>query len=142
MKTAVINASEIKRKWYVVDASGKHLGRLASNIALKLTGKSKPAFSPNQDHGDNIIVINADNVRLTGTKAETKEYFRHSTYPGGGKTRSFREQMELDSTQVIRHAVRGMIPKTKLGRAVIRKLHVYKGDNHPHSAQKPETLEV
>lgn len=140
MKTVVVNSKTINHKWYVVDASEMILGRLASKIAMMLSGKWKPAYSPNQDHGDYVIVINADKIRLSGNKAEKKKYFRHSQYPSGGKFRSFKEQMALDSTKVIRDAVRGMVSKTILGRKIISKLHVYKGDNHPHEAQKPEVL--
>lgn len=142
MKTAVVNTNEISRNWFVVDAADQALGRIASRVAGLLMGKGKPAYSPNQDHGDNIVIINADLVKLTGTKAGTKEYFRHSTYPGGGKTRSFKEQMDLDSTEVVRHAVKGMLPKGTLGRVIFRKLHVYGKDVHPHTAQKPQTLTV
>ena len=142
MKTAVVNAKSINRKWYVIDASEMILGRLASKVALILSGKGKPAYSPNQDHGDNVIIINSDSVRLSSNKADKKQYFRHSRYPGGGKFRSFKEQMALDSTKVIQDAVHGMLPKTTLGRQIISKLHVYKGDSHPHAAQKPEPLSL
>jgi large subunit ribosomal protein L13 len=142
MKTVVVNTDDIGRKWYVVDAKNKVVGRLASRLASKLTGKGKAAFSPNQDHGDYIIVINSDNVRLTGKKADMKTYFHHTGYAGGKKERPFKKQMALDSRQVILHAVRGMVPKTKLGRAVMKKLHVYKKDIHPHAAQQPELLSL
>lgn len=140
MKTQVVNAETIERKWYVVDAKDVVLGRLASKVANLLMGKGKPAYSPNQDHGDNIIVINAEQVALTGNKEDTKTYFRHSFYPGGEKFRSFKEQKEMDATVIIRKAVHGMLPKTKLGRAIERKLHIATGSEHPHGAQKPETL--
>ena len=142
MKTAVVNEKNIKRKWFVIDASDVILGRLASKVAVILSGKRKPAYSPNQDHGDNVIIINSDTVRLSGNKADKKQYFRHSRYPGGGKFRSFKEQMALDSTKVIQDAVHGMLPKNTLGRKIISKLHVYKGDSHPHAAQKPEPLSL
>ena len=142
MKTVVINTGDIKRKWYIVDANDKVVGRLATRLASMLTGKGKTAFSPNQDHGDNIIVINSDGVRLTGKKADMKTYFHHTGYAGGKKERPFKVQMKLDSREVIMHAVRGMIPKTKLGRAVIKKLHVYKTGEHPHIAQQPEALSL
>jgi large subunit ribosomal protein L13 len=142
MKTAVVNSKAISRKWYVVDANEKILGRLVSKVALKLMGKDKPAYSPNQDHGDYIIILNTDNIRLSGNKSDTKKYFRHSTYPSGGKFRSFKEQMDLDSTKVIRDAVHGMLPKTTLGRKIIKKLFLYPGDSHPHAAQKPEVLSI
>jgi large subunit ribosomal protein L13 len=140
MKTEVINTGDIVRKWYVVDANGMIVGRLASHLATILSGKDKPAYSPNQDHGDNVIVLNSDTVRLTGKKAEMKTYFHHTGYAGGKKERPFKKQMALDSRQVVIHAVHGMIPKTKLGSAIMKKLHVYKKDVHPHVAQKPEPL--
>lgn len=142
MKTAVANAETITRNWYVIDANEKVLGRLVSKIAYLLMGKGKLQYSPNQDHGDYIIIVNTDNIRLTGNKSETKTYFRHSQYPSGGKTRSFKEQMALDSTKVIRDAVHGMLPKTILGRSIIKKLFLYAGNEHPHIAQKPEPLSV
>ncbi len=142
MKTVVVNHKEIKREWYLVDAEEVVLGRLASKVSQILRGKGKPAFSPNQDHGDNVIVINADKIRVTGNKADQKEYFRHSTYAGGGKTRTLRQQMELDSTKVINDAIHGMLPKNTLGRAMIRKLHTYSGPTHPHEAQNPKVLSL
>ncbi|MCX7726757.1 MAG: 50S ribosomal protein L13 [Chitinispirillaceae bacterium] len=142
MKTVVVNEKTIERKWYVVDASFQPLGRLASKIATILIGKNKVAYSPNQDHGDNVIVINAEKVVLTGKKAEMKTYFRHSMFPGGAKIRSFKEQLKLDPTKIIIHAVRGMIPKNARGRAILRKLFVYAGENHPHIAQKPEAIKI
>jgi large subunit ribosomal protein L13 len=142
MKTVVVDARKIERDWVVVDADGMALGRLASKAASILIGKGKPAYSPNQDHGDNLIILNSDKIMLTGTKSETKSYFRHSTYPGGGKTRSFKEQMTLDSTEVIYHAVKGMVSKNALGRAILKKLHVYKGAEHPHIAQQPKPIEI
>ncbi len=140
MRTAVVNTKTIERKWYLVDAKDMVLGRLASKVATLLSGKRKPAYSPNQDHGDYVIILNADGIRLTGKKADEKTYFRHSQYPSGQKFRSFKEQMALDSTKVIKDAIRGMLPKTILGRATISKLHIYKSDSHPHKAQKPEAL--
>ena len=137
MKTVVINTGDIARTWYLVDAQDKIVGRLATSLAKILTGKSKCAYSPNQDHGDYVVVINSDKVRLTGKKEDTKTYFHHTGYAGGKKERPFKKQMELDSREVVLHAVRGMLPKTKLGRAIITKLHVYKTDVHPHSAQQP-----
>jgi large subunit ribosomal protein L13 len=142
MKTVVVNTSTISRDWYVVDAANKVVGRLASTLAHMLIGKNKVAFSPNQDHGDNIIVINSDKVKMTGKKTELKTYFRHSMYPGGKRQRPYKKQMQLDSTQVIIHAVRGMVPKTKLGRAIMKKLHVYKTASHPHASQKPKELSI
>jgi large subunit ribosomal protein L13 len=142
MKTVVVNSKSIKHDWYVVDASDQMVGRLASKVANLLIGKGKVAYSPNQDHGDFIIVINAEKVKLSGTKPEVKQYFRHSTYPGGGKFRSFKKQMELDATQVIFHAVHGMISKNALGRAMMKKLFVYKTAEHPHAAQKPSPISL
>ncbi|KMQ51628.1 50S ribosomal protein L13p (L13Ae) [Chitinispirillum alkaliphilum] len=140
MKTVVVDTRSISREWYVINAADQTLGRLASEAARVLMGKNKVAYSPNQDHGDNLIIINADKVKLTGKKADTKEYFRHSRYPGGGKTRSFKEQIAQDSTKVITHAVRGMLSKNVLGRSIMRKLHVYSGTTHPHAAQQPKEL--
>jgi large subunit ribosomal protein L13 len=137
MKTIVVDSKSIDHNWYVIDASGQMLGRLASKVARILIGKGKVAFSPNQDHGDYVIVINADKAQLSGIKSETKKYFRHSGYPGGEKFRTFKEQMALDSTRVITHAVHGMVSKNALGRCIMRKLHVYKSAEHPHAAQKP-----
>lgn len=140
MKTVVVNEKSIKHGWVVVDATNQMVGRLASKVANILIGKGKVAYSPNQDHGDNVIIINAEKVMLSGTKPDVKFYFRHSTYPGGGKFRSFKEQMSLDSTQVVRHAVHGMVSKKALGRAIMKKLHVYKNGEHPHAAQKPTSI--
>jgi large subunit ribosomal protein L13 len=140
MKTKVVNAKSIQRSWYVIDASDQVLGRLSSRIAQLIIGKGKTGYSPNQDHGDNVIVINAAKVRVTGNKASDKTYFRHSTYPGGLKQRTFNEQMKLDPVKIIKHAVWGMVPKKALGRKIYTKLHVYSDGNHKHSAQKPVTL--
>jgi large subunit ribosomal protein L13 len=142
MKTVVVPTKSIIREWYIVEAADKIVGRLASKIAGILIGKGKPAYSPNQDHGDYVVIINADKVKLTGKKAELKTYFRHTMYPGGQKHRPFKEQMAKDSTKVITHAIHGMVPKTKLGRAIMKKLHVYKGAEHPHVAQQPKALSV
>jgi large subunit ribosomal protein L13 len=142
MKTVVVNSKSIKRQWYIVDATNQMMGRLASKVAGLLIGKRKVAYSPNQDHGDFVIVINAESVKLSGKKAQTKSYFRHSQYPGGEKFRSFKEQMALDPTQTIRHAVHGMLSKNALGRSMIKKLHVYKNAEHPHAAQKPVPISL
>jgi len=142
MKTIVVNSKSIERNWYVVDATDQMVGRLASKVAGILIGKKKVAYSPNQDHGDFVIVINAEKVQLSGKKPETKEYFRHSTYPGGEKFRSFKEQMQLDSTKVIQHAVHGMVSKNALGRSILRKLHIYKSAEHPHAAQQPVPIKL
>ena len=142
MKTSVVNPKTIERTWFVIDAENAVLGRLSSQVANLLMGKGKPAYSPNQDHGDFVVVINAAKVALTGNKENTKEYFRHSGKPGGEKFRSFKEQRDLDASVIIRKAVHGMCPKTKLGRAIEKKLFVYSGSEHPHVAQKPETLSL
>lgn len=140
MKTVVVDTKSIKRDWYVLDAADQTLGRLASKAAQVLIGKNKTAYSPNQDHGDYLIVINAEKIKLSGKKPDMKEYFRHSTYPGGAKFRSFKEQMELDPTKVIIHAIHGMVSKNARGRAIMRKLHVYSGTEHPHAAQQPKVI--
>jgi large subunit ribosomal protein L13 len=129
-------------KWYVVDAAGQVLGRLATQIAVVLRGKHHPTFTPHADLGFRIAVINAEKVVVTGNKAEQKTYFRHSGYPGGDKYRTFNEQMRLNPEVVIRRAVKGMLPKNRLGDKLIGKLKVYTGPNHPHQAQGPEVLEV
>jgi large subunit ribosomal protein L13 len=143
VKTLTPSAREAhdNREWYVVDATGKTLGRLASAIALVLRGKNKPTFTPNLDTGDFVIVTNADRIVVTGDKLDTVRYYRHSRYPGGLKSRSMREMMNMFPERVIYEAVRGMMPKTKLGRAQMRKLRVYAGDKHPHEAQLPKPLE-
>ncbi len=138
MKTYSTKASDIKREWHVIDASGKTLGRLASEVALLLRGKHKPIYVPHLDTGDYVIVINADKVRVTGNKAKQKLYYRHSGYPGGIKSTSLAEMMESHPTRVIEHAVKGMLPKGPLGRAMFKKLKVYAGPNHPHQAQVKE----
>lgn len=142
MKTVVVNKDSIERKWFIVDATDLVLGRFSSKVASILMGKGKPAYSPNQDHGDFVIITNAEKVVLTGKKEDMKTYFRHSGYAGGDKIRSFKEQQALDSSVVIRKSVHGMCPKTKLGRAIEKKLFVYSGAEHPHAAQKPETLSL
>ncbi len=138
MKTYSTKASDIERKWHVIDASGKTLGRLASEVARLLRGKHKPIYVPHLDTGDYVIVINADKVRVTGNKAKQKLYYRHSGYPGGLKSTSLAEMMESQPTRAIEHAVRGMLPKNPLGRAMFKKLKVYAGPNHPHQAQVKE----
>lgn len=144
MRTDYTKASELEaqRKWYVVDATDKVLGRLASEIATILRGKHKPNFAPHQDVGDYVIVINADKIRLTGRKADQKYYFCHSGYPGGGKYIPFRRMIAKQPRYVIEHAVRLMLPKNALGRKMLKKLKVYAGEQHPHEAQRPEKLEL
>src|SRR5262245_31181032 len=135
MKTHAVKASEVRREWYVVDADGLVLGRLASRVASVLKGKHKPIYSPHLDTGDHVIVVNAEKVRLTGKKAEEKRYFSHSMYPGGLRWRSIREVRSHHPERVVRNAIRGMLPKNRLGRALIKKLKVYGGADHPHTAQ-------
>jgi len=144
VKTVTPNQTEAleSREWYVVDATGKTLGRLASEIAQILRGKHKPTFSPNIDTGDFVIVVNCERVVVTGAKLDTVRYYRHSRYPGGLKSRTMRETLAQFPDRVIYEAVRGMMPKTKLGRAQMKKLRIYAGDQHPHAAQLPQPLEL
>ncbi len=140
MKTYMASASSIERKWYVVDAADYTLGRLASNVANVLRGKNKPTYTPFLDCGDNVIVINADKVQITGNKLDDKIYFSHSEYVGGVKELTLREVLEKKPEMVIEHAVKGMLPKGPLGRKMYTKLHVYAGPEHEQAAQKPEVL--
>ena len=135
---------EVARNWVLVDAEGAVLGRLATQVAMILRGKNKPQFTPNSDCGDFVVVINADKVQLTGNKADQKVYYRHSGYNGGLKAESFRQAMakQKHPEQVIERAVRGMLPKTTLGRAQLKKLKVYAGPEHPHTAQNPTKIEL
>ena len=142
MNTYMANPDEVGKKWYVVDASGQTLGRLASNVAAVLRGKNKPEYTPNLDMGDYVIVINADKIKVTGKKLDQKIYYRHSDYVGGMKTATLKEMMNKKPEDVIYHAVKGMLPKGPLGRSMIEKLHVYAGPDHKHAAQKPEVLEL
>lgn len=142
MKTVFVNTKTIKRQWYIIDANDVVVGRLATRISAMLMGKGKPLYAPSQDLGDYMVVVNADKVRLTGKKADAKTYFRHTLHPGGGRFRTFKKQRELDSTKIVRLAVRGMLPKTVLGNAIIKKLFIYCGEAHPHTAQKPAPLTV
>ncbi|WP_371365882.1 50S ribosomal protein L13 [Sporomusa rhizae] len=142
MKTFMANPANIQRKWYVVDAEGQTLGRLAVEVAKVLRGKNKPIFTPHVDTGDHVIVINADKVVLTGKKLEQKEYFRHSGYPGGTTFTPAGKMLAEKPARVIEMAVKGMLPKNSLGRQMYRKLNVYAGPNHPHEAQMPEVLEL
>jgi large subunit ribosomal protein L13 len=141
MKTYTAKPGEIERHWYVVDAESKTLGRLATQIADVLRGKDKPAYTPHVDTGDFVIVVNAEKVRVTGQKLDQKVYYRHSGYPGGLRSRSLREQLERRPEEVLRRAVRGMLPKNKLASAQLRKLKIYAGPDHPHAAQNPEPLQ-
>jgi len=142
MKTYVATPDSRERNWLVVDASGKTLGRLATHIADTLRGKRKPEYTPHIDVGDFVIVVNAERISVTGNKRQEKRYYRHSGYPGGLRSRTLEEMLARRPEEVIRHAVKGMLPRTRLGRAQMRKLKVYAGPDHPHAAQKPEPLEV
>ena len=142
MKTFSAKPHAIERGWYVVDASGKVLGRLASEIARRLRGKHKPEFTPHVDTGDYIVVVNADKLRVTGRKAQNKIYHRHSTYPGGIYSESFAKLHARRPERVLRLAVKGMLPKGPLGYAMLKKMKVYPGGTHPHTAQQPKSLEV
>lgn len=133
---------DIVRRWYVVDADGLPLGRLAARVAAVLRGKHKPTFTPHLDVGDHVIVVNADKVRLTGNKMATKMYIRHTRYPGGLKKMTYAQLLATRPERAIEEAVRGMLPHNRLGRQVFRKLKVYRGPTHPHAAQKPEPMEV
>ena len=140
MKTFMANPDKIERKWYVVDATDMTLGRLASEVAKVLRGKNKPIFTPHIDCGDNVIVINAEKIKVTGKKMDQKVYYHHSDYVGGLKEATLREKLEKKPEQVIELAVKGMLPKGPLGRQMFTKLHVYAGPEHKHEAQKPEVL--
>ena len=140
MKTYMANPDKIERKWYVVDAEGQTLGRLAAEVAKVLRGKNKPEFTPHIDTGDNVIVINAEKIKVTGKKLDQKVYYHHSDYVGGMKETTLREMTAKKPEQVIELAVKGMLPKGPLGRTMIKKLHVYAGAEHAHQAQKPEVF--
>ena len=142
MKSFMASPATIERKWYVIDAEGQTLGRLSSEIAKILRGKNKPTYTPFIDTGDNVIVVNAEKVKVTGKKLEQKIYYKHSDYPGGMRETTLKEMLEKKPTDVITLAVKGMLPKGPLGRTMIEKLHVYAGAEHPHAAQKPEALEI
>jgi large subunit ribosomal protein L13 len=142
MKTYNAKPGEIQRDWYLVDAEGKTLGRLATQIAEQLRGKTKPVYTPHVDTGDFVVVVNAEKIAVTGNKLEEKMYYKHSGYPGGLSERTLREQLDRQPTEVLRKAVKGMLPRNKLGRAQLTKLKIYAGPEHPHEAQAPTTLEV
>ena len=142
MKSFMASPATIERKWYVIDAQGQTLGRLSSEIAKILRGKNKPTFTPHIDTGDNVIVINAEKIKVTGKKMDQKIYYKHSDYPGGMRETTLKEMLDKKPTDVITLAVKGMLPKGPLGRTMIAKLHVYAGAEHPHAAQKPEALEI
>jgi large subunit ribosomal protein L13 len=142
MKTYNAKPGEIERRWYVVDAEGKNLGRLATQIADTLRGKTKPQYTPHVDTGDFVVVVNAEKIAVTGKKLDEKIYYRHSGYPGGLKQRTLREQLERRPTEVLRMAVKGMLPKNRLAARQLTKLKIYAGPEHPHESQAPEPLEV
>tara|TARA_B100001248_G_scaffold213432_1_gene167900 strand:- start:116 stop:544 length:429 start_codon:yes stop_codon:yes gene_type:complete len=142
MKTYSANAESVKRDWYVVDAEGKTLGRLASEVASRLRGKHKPEFTPHVDTGDYIVVVNAEKVAVTGNKATDKIYYSHTEYPGGIKDISFQELVDKAPERVIQSAVKGMLPRGPLGREMFRKLKIYAGPEHPHTAQQPQQLDL
>ncbi|MDX6512962.1 MAG: large subunit ribosomal protein [Gaiellaceae bacterium] len=142
MKTYNAKPGEIERRWYLVDADGKTLGRLATQIADTLRGKGKAQYTPHIDTGDFVIVVNAEKIAVTGQKLDQKRYYRHSGYPGGLKSRTLREQLDARPTEVLRKAVKGMLPRNRLARAQITKLKIYAGPEHPHEAQAPLPLEL
>jgi large subunit ribosomal protein L13 len=142
MKTLSAKPAEVQHDWYVVDASGKTLGRLATEIARRLRGKHKTSFTPHVDTGDYIVVINAERVQVTGTKAQDKMYYRHSEFPGGLKETNFEKLINHKPVEVLQRAVKGMLPKGPLGYAMIKKMKVYAGSEHPHTAQQPQVLDI
>lgn len=142
MKSFMASPSTVERKWYVVDAEGKTLGRLASEVANVLRGKKKPIYTPHIDTGDYVIVVNAEKIKTTGKKLDQKKYYHHSEYVGGMKEATLKEMMQKKPEFVITHAVKGMLPKGPLGRQMLTKLHVYAGPEHKHAAQKPEVLDI
>jgi large subunit ribosomal protein L13 len=142
MKTYTAKAGEVAHGWFVIDAQDKVLGKLATQIAVRLRGKHKPEYTPHVDTGDYVVVVNAAKVRVTGRKTERKIYYRHSGYPGGLKVTNFAKLRAARPERVLQHAVKGMLPKGPLGYAMLRKLKVYAGGTHPHSAQQPKALEI
>ena len=141
-RTFVTKAADIDREWWIVDAKGKNLGRLATQIAIILRGKNKPTFAPNTDVGDYVIVINAEHIAVTGNRLDDKKYYRHSGYNGGLKDITLRDPLAKHPERVLRAAVKGMLPKNALGRAMFSKLKIYAGETHPHAAQRPKQLEL
>ncbi|MDB3994524.1 50S ribosomal protein L13 [Gammaproteobacteria bacterium] len=142
MRTQSYKRTDIEESWLLIDAKGKTLGRLASEVASILSGKNKPEYTPNADLGDYVVVVNANEIHVTGKKLDQKIYYRHSGYPGGIKSKPLRDIMENSASDAIKSAVKGMLPKSKLGRQMFTKLKVYNDDNHPHAAQKPVTLDI
>lgn len=144
MKTYIPKIADVQknRKWFLIDVDGATLGRAAVEVADILRGKNKPIFTPHMDTGDNVVVINASRVRISGNKQNYKKYYRYTGYPGGLRSKSYRKMMMNDSDQVFQHAVKGMLPKNKLSRQIIKKLHIYADDKHPHQAQNPQILKL
>lgn len=142
MKTWTPTPQDIKRDWIMVDATDKILGRLASKIAMRLRGKHKPEFAPHMDNGDFVVVVNVEQIKVTGNKLLDKKYYRHSGFPGGLKEITLRDQMAKKPDEVLRAAVRGMLPKNRLGRQLLKKLKIYAGSEHPHTAQEPKPLDL
>ena len=138
MKTYSLKKEDVSRQWLVIDATDKVLGRVATKIADKIRGKDKPSYTPHTDGGDYVIVVNAEKIKVTGSKYENKKYYTHSLYPGGLKTKTFRELNEKNPERIIEEAVKGMLPKNKLGKAIFKKLKVFSGPNHDHESQKPK----
>ena len=141
MKTYMAKKEEIEKKWYIVDASDKIVGRLATKIATILRGKHKPSYTPHVDTGDFVIVVNAEKVKFTGNKLDQKKYYKHTGYMGGIKETTAKDMLQKKPEEIIRHAVKGMLPKNRLGRKLLKKLKIYRGEEHPHQAQQPEKLE-
>jgi large subunit ribosomal protein L13 len=141
-KTRFFKDGEMEQKWYLVDANGKTLGRIASYVARILRGKNKPQFTPNADVGDFVVVINAEKVQVTGRRTEMKQLYHNTGYPGGAKFESFKDLIQTKPERVFEHAVKGMLPHNRLGSRLFRKLKVYRGDKHPHAAQNPETIKL
>ena len=141
-KTTILKPGEFERDWYVVDASGKTLGRLATRVATILRGKHKPGYAPHMDVGDFVIVVNAEKIHVTGNKFEDKTYWSHTKYPGGIRLINFKDKMEKDPTFAVTNAIKGMLPHNKLGRRLLKKLKVYAGGKHPHESQKPKELQL
>tara|TARA_B100000401_G_scaffold74340_1_gene45912 strand:+ start:25 stop:450 length:426 start_codon:yes stop_codon:yes gene_type:complete len=140
MKTTALRTQDIEQKWYLMDCSGKKLGRLSVQVANILRGKNKPEYTPNSDIGDFVVLVNAKKIEVTGNKAENKIYHRHTGYPGGIKKISFKDQLDKDPEKLIRDAVKGMLPKNRLNRQIIKKLKVYNDETHPHESQNPEVI--
>ena len=140
MKTSSLTAKDIVQKWYLIDCSGKKLGRLSVQIANILRGKNKPEYTPNSDVGDFVVLINAERIEISGNKSKDKIYFKHTGYPGNLKEINFQDLLNKDPEKVLRNAVKGMLPKNRLNRKIINKLKVYSGENHPHEAQNPEVI--